>query len=64
MGNNFRGGWIECQYGDVCTTGKPVFGVGMNNLPRVLIIDENESDQKLASLVLAGEFGNLEPEPA
>jgi PAS domain S-box-containing protein len=32
----------------------------MNNLPRVLIIDENESDRTLASLVLAGEFGNLE----
>ena len=34
----------------------------MNNLPRILIIDESESDQKLASLVLAGEFGNLEIE--
>lgn len=34
----------------------------MNNLPRVLIIDENESDRSLASLVLAGEFGNLELE--
>ncbi len=32
----------------------------MSNLPRVLIIDENESDRSLASLVLAGEFGNLE----
>ena len=36
----------------------------MNNLPRVLIIDESKSDQKLASLVLAGEFGNLELETA
>jgi len=36
----------------------------MNILPRVLIIDENESDQKLASLVLAGEFGNLDVETA
>jgi PAS domain S-box-containing protein len=36
----------------------------MNNLPRVLIIDESESDQKLASLVLAGELGNLELETA
>jgi DNA-binding NarL/FixJ family response regulator len=32
----------------------------MNNLPRVLIIDENASDRALASLVLTGEFGNLE----
>ena len=32
----------------------------MNNLPRVLIIDENANDRALASLVLAGEFGNLE----
>ena len=36
----------------------------MNNLPRVLIIDESESDQKLASLVLVGEFGNVELETA
>ncbi len=34
----------------------------MNNLPRVLIIDENSNDRALASLVLAGEFGNLELE--
>ncbi len=32
----------------------------MNNLPRVLIIDENANDRALASLVLTGEFGNLE----
>jgi len=32
----------------------------MNNLPRVLIIDENSHDRSLASLVLTGEFGNLE----
>ena len=32
----------------------------MNNLPRVLIIDENPNDRALASLVLTGEFGNLE----
>jgi len=36
----------------------------MNNLPRILIIDESESDQRLASLVLTGEFGNLELETA
>jgi CheY-like chemotaxis protein len=34
----------------------------MNNLPRVLLIDENPADQRLVSLVLAGEFGNLELE--
>ena len=34
----------------------------MNNLPRILLIDENLNDRKLASLVLAGEFGNLELE--
>ena len=34
----------------------------MNNLPRVLIIDEDANDRALASLVLAGEFGNLELE--
>jgi PAS domain S-box-containing protein len=34
----------------------------MNNLPRVLIIDENANDRELASLVLTGEFGNLELE--
>jgi PAS domain S-box-containing protein len=32
----------------------------MNNLPRVLIVDENANDRSLASLVLTGEFGNLE----
>jgi len=32
----------------------------VNNLPRVLIIDENANDRALASLVLTGEFGNLE----
>jgi PAS domain S-box-containing protein len=32
----------------------------MNNLPRVLVIDENANDRALASLVLTGEFGNLE----
>jgi PAS domain S-box-containing protein len=32
----------------------------MNNLPRVLIIDESADDRALASLVLTGEFGNLE----
>jgi len=36
----------------------------MNNLPRILIIDESESDRRLASLVLAGEFGSLEMETA
>ena len=34
----------------------------MNNLPRVLIIDENSHDRALASMVLAGEFGNIELE--
>ena len=36
----------------------------MNNLPRVLIIDEDPNDRALASLVLTGEFGNLELETA
>ena len=34
----------------------------MNNLPRILLVDENPNDRKLASLVLAGEFGGLEIE--
>ena len=34
----------------------------MNNLPRVLHIDEKASDRRLASLVLKGEFGNLDLE--
>jgi PAS domain S-box-containing protein len=34
----------------------------VNNLPRVLIIDENPHDRALTSMVLAGEFGNLELE--
>jgi PAS domain S-box-containing protein len=34
----------------------------VNNLPRVLIIDENPHDRALASMVLAGEFGNIELE--
>jgi PAS domain S-box-containing protein len=34
----------------------------MSNLPRILLIDENKSDRELASLVLAGEFGELEIE--
>jgi PAS domain S-box-containing protein len=31
----------------------------MNTLPRVLLVDESSSDRRLASLVLAGEFGEL-----
>jgi PAS domain S-box-containing protein len=34
----------------------------MNNLPRVLIIDEDTNDSALASQVLTSEFGNLELE--
>ncbi len=34
----------------------------MNNLPRVLLIDEDPSDRRLASLVLTGELGNVEME--
>ncbi len=34
----------------------------MSNLPRILIIDEDESDRDLASVVLTGEFGSLEIE--
>ncbi len=34
----------------------------MNNLPRLLLIDEDPSDQRLASLVLKGELGRLEME--
>jgi len=34
----------------------------MNNLPRLLLIDENASDRELATLVLAGEFGELDIE--
>jgi len=34
----------------------------MNNLPRVLLIDEDPNDRGLASLVLTGEFGNVETE--
>ena len=38
-----------------------VFGFRpMSGLPRLLLIDENKSDRELASLVLAGEFGELE----
>lgn len=32
----------------------------MNNLPRILLVDENVSDRRLAELVLAGEFGNVD----
>lgn len=31
----------------------------MNNLPRILLVDESSSDRRLASLVLTGEFGEL-----
>ncbi len=31
-------------------------------LPRILLVDENPSDRRLAALVLAGEFGNLDLE--
>jgi len=31
----------------------------MNNLPRILLVDESPSDRRLASLVLGGEFGDL-----
>ena len=34
----------------------------MNNLPRVLLIDEDPSDRRLASLVLRGELGRVEIE--
>ncbi len=34
----------------------------MNNLPRILLVDENVSDRRLASLVLQGEFGAVEIE--
>jgi PAS domain S-box-containing protein len=35
----------------------------MNNLPRILLVDEDPSDRRLATLVLAGEFGDLDLEP-
>lgn len=31
----------------------------MDNLPRILLVDESSSDRRLSSLVLAGEFGEL-----
>jgi PAS domain S-box-containing protein len=31
----------------------------MNSLPRILLVDDNESDRELAALVLAGAFGRL-----
>jgi PAS domain S-box-containing protein len=34
----------------------------MNNLPRILLIDESPSDRRLATLVLTGELGSLELE--
>lgn len=34
----------------------------MNNLPRILLVDESTSDRRLASLVLCGEFGDLNME--
>ena len=34
----------------------------MNNLPRVLLIDEDPNDRRLASLVLTGELGTVEME--
>ncbi|MFV2071445.1 MAG: ATP-binding protein [Thermoanaerobaculales bacterium] len=34
----------------------------MNNLPRILFIDENSNDRELAFRVLAGEFGELDIE--
>ncbi len=34
----------------------------MNNLPRLLLIDENSGDRELASLVLVGQFGDIEIE--
>ena len=34
----------------------------MNNLPRILLVDENVSDRRLASLVLEGEFGTVDLE--
>jgi PAS domain S-box-containing protein len=34
----------------------------MNNLPRILLVDESAGDRKLTSLVLAGEFGDLDLE--
>jgi PAS domain S-box-containing protein len=36
----------------------------VNNLPRILLVDERAGDRKLASLVLAGEFGDLDFETA
>lgn len=36
----------------------------MNNLPRILLVDENVSDRRLASLVLEGEFGKVDIEAA
>jgi PAS domain S-box-containing protein len=34
----------------------------MKNPPRILLVDENESDRRLAELVLGGDFSNLEIE--
>jgi PAS domain S-box-containing protein len=34
----------------------------VNNLPQILLVDENAGDRKLVSLVLAGEFGAIEIE--
>ncbi|MCU0234883.1 MAG: hypothetical protein MUE90_12735 [Thermoanaerobaculales bacterium] len=36
----------------------------MNNLPPILLVDENPGDRRLAALVLAAEFGGLELETA
>ena len=33
--------------------------VAMDKLPRILLVDESSSDRRLSSLVLAGEFGEL-----
>lgn len=34
----------------------------MNNLPRILLVDESPSDRKLVELVLVGEFGEIDLE--
>jgi PAS domain S-box-containing protein len=41
-----------------------VHGAPMNNLPRVLIIDDDANDRALMRLVLAAEFGKIELETA
>ena len=34
----------------------------MNSLPRILLVDDHESDRQLATVVLSGEFGRIEIE--